>query len=106
MATIIEKLSPSWKYFKNYFKHTRKEMGVEDLILKLKIEESTKLHKKRRNPPLIALRENMLGQVMKSHNNNNNNNNKAFLWRTKELQRNLITNVLSSTRLDTKSKIT
>ena len=53
-------------------------MGVEDLILKLKIEESTKLHKKRRNPPLIALGENMLGQVMKSHNNNNNNN-KAFL---------------------------
>ncbi|XP_022847663.1 uncharacterized protein LOC111370208 [Olea europaea var. sylvestris] len=32
VAAIIEKLPPMWKDFKNYLKHKRKEMGLEDLI--------------------------------------------------------------------------
>jgi hypothetical protein len=32
VTVIIEKLSPSWKNFKNYLKYKCKEMGVEDLI--------------------------------------------------------------------------
>ncbi|XP_050259678.1 uncharacterized protein LOC126704695 [Quercus robur] len=36
VATIIEKLPPSWKDFKNYLKHKRKEMRLEDLINKRK----------------------------------------------------------------------
>ena len=32
VTVIIEKLSSSWKNFKNYLKHKCKEMGVEDLI--------------------------------------------------------------------------
>ncbi|KAL4615008.1 hypothetical protein ACB092_07G093300 [Castanea dentata] len=39
VATIIEKLPPSWKDFKNYLKHKRKEMRLEDLIMRLRIEE-------------------------------------------------------------------
>ncbi|CAL9001519.1 unnamed protein product [Prunus brigantina] len=39
VATIIEKLPPSWKDFKNYLKHKRKEMRLEDLIVRLRIEE-------------------------------------------------------------------
>ncbi|KAH1055762.1 hypothetical protein J1N35_033827 [Gossypium stocksii] len=39
VATIIEKLPSAWNDFKNYLKHKRKEMSVEDLIVKLRIKE-------------------------------------------------------------------
>ena len=39
VAAIIEKLSNGWKDFKNYLKHKRKEMSVEELIVQLQIEE-------------------------------------------------------------------
>ena len=38
VAAVIEKLPPSWKDFKNYLKHKCKEMKLEDLIVKLRIE--------------------------------------------------------------------
>ena len=47
VATIIEKLPPLWKNFKNYLKHKRKEMTVEDLIVRLRIEEDNKAAEKR-----------------------------------------------------------
>ncbi|XP_073304093.1 uncharacterized protein [Primulina huaijiensis] len=39
VAALIEKLPPLWKDFKNYLKHKRKEMRLEDLIVRLKIKE-------------------------------------------------------------------
>ena len=39
VAAIIEKLPPAWKDFKNYLKHKRKEMCIEDLVVRLRIEE-------------------------------------------------------------------
>ena len=35
VTAIIEKLPPLWKEFKNYLKHKRKEMRLEDLIVRL-----------------------------------------------------------------------
>ena len=35
VAAIIEKLSLSWKEFKNYLKHKCKEMKLEELIVRL-----------------------------------------------------------------------
>ncbi|KAK5793919.1 hypothetical protein PVK06_035095 [Gossypium arboreum] len=49
VATIIEKLPPAWNDFKNYLKHKRKEMLVEDLIVRLQIEEDNRDTKKRLN---------------------------------------------------------
>ncbi|GJS01455.1 retrovirus-related pol polyprotein from transposon TNT 1-94 [Tanacetum coccineum] len=46
VAAIIEKLPPSWVEFKNYLKHKRKEMSVEDLVVCLHIEEDNKLAQK------------------------------------------------------------
>ena len=46
VATIIEKIHPSWKDFKNYLKHKRKEMSIEDLIVRLRIEKNNKGSKK------------------------------------------------------------
>ncbi|XP_071913959.1 uncharacterized protein [Coffea arabica] len=42
VAAVIEKLPPGWKDFKNYLKHKRKEMSMEDLIVRLRIEEDNR----------------------------------------------------------------
>ena len=47
VAVIIEKLPPAWKDFKNYLKHKRKEMNVEELVVRLRIEEDNKGSEKR-----------------------------------------------------------
>ncbi|XP_070017077.1 uncharacterized protein [Nicotiana sylvestris] len=44
---MIEKLPPSWRVFKNYLKHKRKEMKLEDLVIRLKIEEDNKTAEKK-----------------------------------------------------------
>ncbi|XP_070050118.1 uncharacterized protein [Nicotiana tomentosiformis] len=46
VAAMIEKLPPSWRDFKNYIKHKRKEMKLEDLVIRLKIEEDNKTAEK------------------------------------------------------------
>ncbi|XP_073153882.1 uncharacterized protein [Henckelia pumila] len=51
VASIIEKFPSMWKDFKNYLKHKRKELKLEDLIVRLRIEEdnrntNAKSHKK------------------------------------------------------------
>lgn len=51
VAAIIEKLPPSWVEFKNYLKHKRKEMSVEDLVVRLRIEEDNKLAQKNTYTP-------------------------------------------------------
>jgi len=47
VAAMIEKLPPSWNDFKNYLKHKRKEMRLEDLVIRLKIEEDNKTAEKK-----------------------------------------------------------
>src|SRR4051812_3374143 len=47
VACVIEKLPPAWKDFKNYLKHKRKEMTMEDLIVRLRIEEDNRKSEKR-----------------------------------------------------------
>ncbi|XP_038988004.1 uncharacterized protein LOC120112517, partial [Phoenix dactylifera] len=47
VAAIIEKLPPLWKDFKNYLKHKRKEMKLEDLIVRLRIEEDNRNSEKK-----------------------------------------------------------
>ncbi|XP_055824342.1 uncharacterized protein LOC129892825 [Solanum dulcamara] len=42
VAAMIEKLPLSWRDFKNYLKHKCKEMKLEDLVIRLKIEEDNK----------------------------------------------------------------
>ena len=42
VAAVIEKVPPAWKEFKNYLKHKSNEMTMEDLILRLHIEEDTR----------------------------------------------------------------
>lgn len=47
VATIIEKLTPLWKDFKIYLKNKHKKMCVEDIIVRMGIEEDKKETDKR-----------------------------------------------------------
>ena len=47
VVDIIEKLPPAWKDFKNCLKHKRKEMSIEDLIIRLRIEENNRESEKK-----------------------------------------------------------
>ncbi|CAM8931388.1 unnamed protein product [Rhodiola kirilowii] len=47
VAVVIEKLPSGWKEFKNYLKHKRKEMSMEDLVIRLKNEEDNRSSDKR-----------------------------------------------------------
>ncbi|CAM9000087.1 unnamed protein product [Rhodiola kirilowii] len=46
VVAVIEKLPSGWKDFKNYLKHKRKEMYMEDLVIRLKNEEDNRLSDK------------------------------------------------------------
>ncbi|RVW83338.1 Retrovirus-related Pol polyprotein from transposon TNT 1-94 [Vitis vinifera] len=54
VAAVIEKLPPLWKDFKNYLKHKRKEMNLEELIVRLRIEEDNRKSEKKRNNSMEA----------------------------------------------------
>ncbi|GJZ01093.1 pol polyprotein [Tanacetum coccineum] len=69
VAAIIEKLPPSRVDFKNYLKHKRKEMSVEDLIVHLRIEEDNKLAQKNTYAPDSA-KANMVEHVGSSLKSN------------------------------------
>ena len=47
VAAIIEKLPHAWKDFKNYLKYKRKKMSIEDLVIRLRIEEDNKGYEKK-----------------------------------------------------------
>ena len=47
VATIIKKLPYGWKDFKNYLKHKQKKMSLEELIVRLRIEEDNRGSEKR-----------------------------------------------------------
>ncbi|CAM8972579.1 unnamed protein product [Rhodiola kirilowii] len=55
VAAAIDKLPRGWKDFKNYLRHKRKEMGLDDLVVRLCIEEDNQnSHKRARFPLEIA----------------------------------------------------
>ncbi|PHU30684.1 hypothetical protein BC332_02777 [Capsicum chinense] len=59
VAAIVEKLPPLWKGFKNYLKHKCKDMTVEDLIVRLRIEEDNKAAE-RISKGILQLKEHIL----------------------------------------------
>ncbi|KAK3006347.1 hypothetical protein RJ639_017496 [Escallonia herrerae] len=65
-AALIEKLPPTWKDFKNYLKHKRKEMKLEDLIVRLRIEEDNRHSEKKAGNYHQEAKANVVEQVHKS----------------------------------------
>ncbi|KAL6313266.1 hypothetical protein AAG906_016140 [Vitis piasezkii] len=75
-VTIIENLSLSWKDFKIYMKNKRKEMGLEDLIVRLRIEEDNQIFEKNSKNIPIESKENLVehktGQRYKARHDKKN----------------------------------
>ncbi|XXG41695.1 hypothetical protein AAC387_Pa01g2108 [Persea americana] len=86
VAAIIETLPPLWKDFKNYLKHKRKEIKLEDLIIGLRIEEDNSASKKKAGKTFTKAKANSVeqGQKPKMRKNFGNcpkqgpNDNKKF----------------------------
>ncbi|RVW97088.1 Retrovirus-related Pol polyprotein from transposon TNT 1-94 [Vitis vinifera] len=70
---LLRKLPPAWKDFKNYLKHKRKEMSIEDLIIRLRIEEDNRRSEKKGAHTLNEAKANFVehGQSSKAKTNNN-----------------------------------
>ncbi|XP_070051520.1 uncharacterized protein [Nicotiana tomentosiformis] len=60
VAVMIEKLPLLWRDFKNYLKHKHKEMKLEDLIVRLRIEEDNKAAEKKTRGNSIIMRANIV----------------------------------------------
>nr|GEW47914.1 hypothetical protein [Tanacetum cinerariifolium] len=76
VAATIEKLPPSWVEFKNYLKHKRKKMSVEDLVVRLRIEEDNKLAQKNTYTPDSA-KVNMVEHAESSSKSNSKEKGKG-----------------------------
>ncbi|KAK3031636.1 hypothetical protein RJ639_037384 [Escallonia herrerae] len=64
VAALIEKLPPTWKDFKNYLKHKRKKMKLEDLIVRLRIEEDNRQSEKKAGNYHQEAKANVVEQAM------------------------------------------
>ncbi|XP_070046460.1 uncharacterized protein [Nicotiana tomentosiformis] len=64
---FIEKLPPLWKNFKNYLKHKHKEMTLEDLIIRLRIEEDNKAAEKKSCGNSTIMGENIIEEASTSN---------------------------------------
>ena len=53
-SSYYREATPAWKDFKNYLKHKRKEMNVEDLIVRLRIEEDNRGSEKKLSNNVVA----------------------------------------------------
>ncbi|XP_070023916.1 uncharacterized protein [Nicotiana sylvestris] len=60
VEAMIEKLPPLWKDFKSYLKHKCKEMSLEDLIVRLRIEEDNKAAEKKGRGNSTIMRANVV----------------------------------------------
>ncbi|GJT16247.1 hypothetical protein Tco_0874953 [Tanacetum coccineum] len=61
LGSIIEKLPQSWKFFKLYLKHLTDDMSFEQLVLKIRVEEDSKMNEKA-EANSIEPNPNMVGQ--------------------------------------------
>ena len=75
VAVIIEKFPPLWKEFKNYLKHKRKEMRLEDLIVRLRIEEDNRASEKKAGKGFMESKANVVEQGQTSHNHKKRKHN-------------------------------
>ena len=60
VEAIIEKLPLAWKDYKNYLKHKRKKMSIEDLIIRLCIEEGNRGSEKKGAHNLAEVKANFV----------------------------------------------
>ena len=60
VATIVEKLPHAWRDFKNYPKHKHKELKLEDLIVRFRINKDNRKSEKRSNKNSYEAKANII----------------------------------------------
>ncbi|KAK4389747.1 hypothetical protein Sango_2311700 [Sesamum angolense] len=79
VAVMIEKLPPLWKDFKNCLKHKKKEMRLEDLIVRLRIQEENRLSEMKSKKLQIEAKANWM-----ESNKNTSNKQKSTGYKPKD----------------------
>ena len=80
VVAIIEKFPPTWKDFMNYLKHKRKEMNIEDLVIRLHIEEDNRGSEKKMAHNLNEAKVNFVEHGQSSKFKKGNNKGKDNKW--------------------------
>ncbi|XP_075504626.1 uncharacterized protein LOC142542066 [Primulina tabacum] len=73
VTAMIEKLPLMWKDFKNYLKHKCKEMNLEDLIVRLRIEDNNRASKRKARKSNFEARTNLVEQNSSKKRKNQGN---------------------------------
>ena len=63
----MEKLPPAWRDFKNYLKHKRKELKLEDIIVRLTIEKDNQKSEKMSNKNSYKVKTNVIKDSKGKH---------------------------------------
>ncbi|XP_070026043.1 uncharacterized protein [Nicotiana sylvestris] len=100
VASMIEKLPSSWKDFKNYLKNKRKEMKLEDLVIRLKIEEDNKTAEKKSRGNSTIIGANIVKEIAPK-----SKKRKRSSGQTKRTKRNLRATATIVEKLVTKALI-
>ncbi|XP_062014673.1 uncharacterized protein LOC133731277 [Rosa rugosa] len=86
VSCVIEILPPSWKEFKNYLKHKRKEMDLEDLSARLRVEEDNRIANKKNGINSMAANAHVVEDGPGNKNRKGKTNNyKKYKGKAKEV---------------------
>ena len=80
VEAIIEKPPLSWKDFKNYLKHKKKKMSIEDLVIRLRIEEDNRGSEKKWHTIPMRLRLTLWNMVKVPSSRKPTTKGKALSW--------------------------
>ncbi|XP_075112358.1 uncharacterized protein LOC142182206 [Nicotiana tabacum] len=92
VAAFIEKLPPLWKDFKNYLKHKRKEMTLEDLNVRLRIDEDNKAAENKSRGNSTIMGANIVEEASTSKKRKKLSGPKNYLSKKKFKECNLVGN--------------
>ena len=90
VAAMIEKLNSSWNDFKNYLKHKRTELKLEDLVIRLKIEEDNRNAEKKSRKISTIIGVNIVEEAPTKDKKRKKSNGAEVRTGQEEIQRQLL----------------
>ena len=69
VSSVIEKLPPSWKYYKHILKHQKEELTSAQLGSELRMEESLRVHESDKTKEKLPVNGQPSVHMVESNNN-------------------------------------